>query len=75
MIFSVHQLQEKCREEQMALYIAFIEISEMFDFFNRKYLFKLLMWNGCPQLLVSIITTYYEKIQGVLSYYGKTLIF
>ena len=39
MIFSVRQLQEKCREQQMPLYIAFIDLTKAFDHVSRKGLF------------------------------------
>ena len=42
MIFSVRQLQEKCREQQMPLYIAFIDLTKAFDLVSRKGLFQLL---------------------------------
>ena len=48
MIFSVRQLQEKCREQQMPLYIAFIDLTKAFDLVSRKGLFQLLKKIGCP---------------------------
>ena len=42
MIFSVRQLQEKCREHQQPLYPAFIDLTKAFDQVNRTGLFKLL---------------------------------
>ncbi len=34
MIFSLRQLQEKCREQRQPLYIAFIDLTKAFDFFS-----------------------------------------
>ena len=31
MLFSLRQLQEKCREQHMPLYIAFIDLTKVFD--------------------------------------------
>ena len=47
MIFSIRQLQEKCREQQMPLYIAFIDLTKAFDLVSRQGLFQLLKI-GCP---------------------------
>ena len=48
MIFSVRQLREKCREQQMPLYIAFIDLTRAFDLVSRTGLFQLLKKIGCP---------------------------
>ena len=48
MIFSIRQLQEKCREQQMPLYIAFIDLTKAFDLVSRQGLFQLLKKIGCP---------------------------
>ncbi|XP_049829037.1 uncharacterized protein LOC126267775 [Schistocerca gregaria] len=42
MIFSLRQLQEKCREQQRPLYIAFMDLVKAFDLVSRNGLFKLL---------------------------------
>ena len=54
MIFSLRQLQEKCREQHMPLYIAFIDLTKAFDLVSRDGLFKVLPKIGCP--LKHIIT-------------------
>ena len=41
MIFSVRQLQEKCRQQQYPLYLAFIDLTKAFDMINGTGLFKL----------------------------------
>ena len=48
-IFSIRQLQEKCREQQqMPLYIAFIDLTKALDLVSRQGLFHLLKMIGCP---------------------------
>ena len=45
MIFSVRQLQEKCKEQQQPLYLAFfgiVDLTKAFDLVSRSGLFKLL---------------------------------
>ena len=40
MIFSLRQLQEKCRVQRKPLYISLIDLSKAFDLVNTKGLFK-----------------------------------
>ena len=54
MIFTVSQLQEKCREQQMPLYIAFIDLTKAFDLVSRRGLFQLLKKIRCSPHLLNI---------------------
>ena len=40
MVFSLRQLQEKCKEQRMTLYIAFIDLTKAFDLVSRGGLFQ-----------------------------------
>ena len=40
MIFSLHQLQEKCHEQRQPLYTAFIDLTKAFDLVSRKGLYS-----------------------------------
>ena len=55
MIFSLRQLQEKCREQRQPLFVAFIDLTKAFDLVSRDGLFKILPKIGCPPKLLSII--------------------
>jgi hypothetical protein len=55
MIFSLRQLQEKCREQHQPLYIAFIDLTKAFDLVSQDGLFKILPLISCPPRLLSII--------------------
>ena len=59
MIFSLRQLQEKCREYHMSLYIAFIDLTKAFDLVSRDGLFKVLPKIGCPSKLQSMIESFH----------------
>ena len=48
MVFSIRQLQEKCREQQKPLYIAFVDLTKAFDTVSRSGLYKILEKIGCP---------------------------
>ena len=68
MIFSLHQLQEKCHKQRWPLYIAFINLTKAFDLVSWKGLFTLLQRIGCPPKLLRIITSFHEGMQGTVQY-------
>ena len=72
MIFSIRQLQEKCREQQMPLYIASIDLTKAFDLVSRQGLFQLLKKIDCPPQLHNIIASLHEDMQAVVSFDEKT---
>ena len=64
MVFSARQLQEKCREQNMDLYMAFIDLTKAFDTVSRAGLWSLLAKFGCPSKLVNIIKQLHEGMIG-----------
>ena len=48
MVFSLRKLQEKCREQQQPLFVAFIDVTKAFDLVSRDGLLKILPKIGCP---------------------------
>ena len=72
MIFSVRQLQEKCREQQMPLYMAFTDLTKAFDFVSRRGLFQLLKKIGCPPQLLSITASFHDDMKGTVSFDGAS---
>ena len=72
MVFSLRQLQEKCREQQMPLYIAFIDLTKAFDLVSRQGLFKILSKIGCPPKLLSLIESFHTNMQGIVQFNGST---
>ena len=42
MIFVLRQIQEKCCEQNMGLYVAFVDLTKAFDTVNRDGLWKML---------------------------------
>ena len=49
MVFSLHQLQEKCREQWMPLYIAFIDLTKAFDLVSRDAYSRLSIRSAVPK--------------------------
>ena len=72
MIFSLRQLQEKCREQRQPLFIAFIDLTKAFDLVSRDGLFKILPKIGCPPRLLSIIRSFQEDMKGTVVFDGST---
>ncbi|XP_018026545.1 uncharacterized protein LOC108681971 [Hyalella azteca] len=73
MIFSLRQLQEKCREQRRPLYIAFIDLTKAFDLVSRRGLFLLLRKIGCPPRLLSIVSSFHDDMQGIVSHDGNAI--
>ena len=62
MIFSVRQLQEKCREQNKSLSISFIDLTKDFDLVSKGGLFTFLTNIGCPPKLKSIIESFHNNM-------------
>src|SRR6201996_3765554 len=72
MVFSLRQLQEKCREQRQLLFVAFIDLTKAFDLVSRDGLFKILTKIGCPPILLSIIKSFHDDMKGVVAFDGST---
>ena len=72
MVFSLRQLQEKCREQQMPLYVAFIDLTKAFDLVSREGLFRILLKIGCPPKLQSMIKSFHTDMKGTVQFNGST---
>ena len=72
MIFSLRQLQEKCREQRKPLYVAFIDLTKAFNLVSKDGLFKILAKIGCPPTLLSIVKSFHDDINGTILYDGAT---
>ncbi|KAG6930003.1 hypothetical protein G0U57_004624, partial [Chelydra serpentina] len=72
MVFSLRQLQEKCREQHKPLLLAFIDLTEAFDLVNRDGLFKILAKIGCPPKLLSVIQSFHDNMKGTVLYDGSS---
>ena len=68
MIFSLRQLQGKCREQGMPLYLAFIDLTKAFETVSRDGLFKALSRLGCPPKLQSIIESFHTGMTGTVQF-------
>ena len=66
------QLQEKCREQHIPLYIAFIDLTKAFDLVSRDGLFQIPPKIGCPPQLQSMIESFHINMKGTVQINGSS---
>ena len=71
MIFILKQMQEKCREQNIGLYAAFIDLTKAFDTVSRDGLWKILVRLGCPPKFLTILRQLHEGQQGQVKHNGS----
>ena len=72
-IFSLRQLQEKCREQQQPpFFLAFVDLTKSFDLVSRSGLFKILQKISCPPKLLAIVTSFHQDMQSTVCFDGAT---
>ena len=62
MIFALHQLQEKCREQYQPLYMAFIDLTKAFDSVSRELLWDILSKYGCPAQYIRVLRLLHDDM-------------
>jgi hypothetical protein len=67
MIFAIRQLQEKSKEQNMDLFMVFIDLTKAYDTVNRALLWKLLARYGIPDRLIKIIRSMHEGMKAKLN--------
>ena len=72
MLFAARQVQEKCREQNLDLYMVFVDLTKVFDCVSRERLWKLLLKAGCPLRVVKIIHSFHGGMMAHVSDLGNT---
>ena len=62
MISVARQIQEKCREQNQELFMAFIDLTKAFNSINREALWKVLSRFGCPANFIIILRLLHDKM-------------
>ena len=70
MIFSLCQVQEKCRKQKQPLYLVFIDLTKAFDLVSRDGPFKMLPIFGCPPKLLSLIRSFHNGMLSTVHFVG-----
>ena len=71
MIFVLKQIQEKCREQNMGLYAAFVDLTKAFDTVSRDGLWKILARRGFLQKNFAILRQLHEGQHGQVKHTGS----
>ena len=70
MIFSLRQIQEKCIEQNMPLYMIFVDFSKAFDTVNQSTLWKILRRLGCPDQFTNLISSLHSGMKASVNLKG-----
>ena len=71
MISAIRLLQEKCREQNRPLYVAFVDLTKAFDLVSRSGLSEVLLKIGCPPTLLSLIMSFHTGMKATVSFNGE----
>ena len=73
MIFVLRQTQKKCREQNIGLYAAFVDLTKVFDTVSRDALRKILVRLGYPPKFLTNLRQLHEGQQGQVKHNGSLL--
>ena len=71
MIFVLRQIQQKCREQNIGLYAAFVDLTKAFDTVSHYELWKIMACLGCPPKFLTIIHQLHEGQRGQAKHNGS----
>ena len=71
MIFSLKQIQEKCVEQRMPLYMVLVDFTKAFDTVNRDVLWTILGKLGCPAHFTGLVSALHSGMNAFVSLKGK----
>ena len=64
MIFAARQLQEKCQEQNLDLYLTFVDLTKAFDSVCREGLWRIMAKFGCPQKLITMVHQFHDGMMA-----------
>ena len=71
MIFTARQLQEKCQEQTVDLYMTFVDLTKAFDTVSRDGLWKIMAKFGCPPRYITMVWQFHEGMQAPVQNDGE----
>ena len=60
MIFTARQLQEKCQEQNVYLYMTFVDLTKAFDTVSREGLWTIMAKFGCPAKFIAMVRQFHD---------------
>ena len=64
MIVTARQLQEKCQEQTVDLYMTFVDLINEFDTVSRDGLWEIMAKFGCPPRYIAMVWRFYDGMQA-----------
>ena len=74
MVFAARQLQEKCQEQEVDLYTAFVDLTKVFDTISRNGLWSIMSKFGCPDRFITLVCQFHDSIQAQVIDKGESSI-
>ena len=71
MIFTARQLQEKYQEQNMDLYMTFVDLTKAFDTVSREGLWKIMAKFGCPTKFTAMMRQFHDGMLARVQNDGK----
>ena len=63
MVYTSRQLQEKCQEQIVDLYMTFVDLTKAFDTVSRDGLWKIMAKFGCPPRFIAMVRQFHDNMQ------------
>ena len=60
MIFTARQFQEKCQEQNVDLYMTFVDLTKVFDKVSHEGLWKIMAKFGCPAKFIEMVRQFHD---------------
>ena len=60
MVFTARQLKEKCQEQNVDLYMTFVDFTKAFDTVSREGLWKSMAKFGCPAKFIAMVRQFHD---------------
>ena len=64
LIFTARQLQEKCQEQNVDLYMTFVDLAKAFDTVSRDGLWKIMAKFVCPSRYITMVRQFHDGMQA-----------
>ena len=71
MIFTARQLQEKCQEQNVDLYMTFVDLTKAFDTVSHERLWKIMAKFGCPAKSIAMVRQFHDGMLARVQNDGK----
>ena len=62
MVSTARKLQKKCQEQNMDLYMTFVDLTKAFHTVSREGLWKIMAKFGCPTKFITIVRQFHDGI-------------